>query len=189
MTRRVVTGVTDSGKPAIISDGEPPRSRKYTHTPGFANSVVWATTAPAAPGADPTLALTSYVPGPGETLALTVTFPPAAVFAAPGFDPAAARAEQLSAAPGFAELFEQDHPGMHTTPTVDYGVVLDGEIVLDLDGESTVLRPGDIVVQNGTRHAWRNPGTSPATVFFALIGTGDPQSARLLGLVHGLARM
>ncbi len=78
------------------------------------------------------------------------------------------------AVPGLAELFEPDNPGMHTTPTVDYGVVLEGEIVLDLDaGETTLLRPGDVVVQNGTRHAWRNPGTRPATVFFVLIGTGD----------------
>ena len=62
---------------------------------------------------------------------------------------------------------------MHTTPTVDYGVVLEGEIVLDLGaGESALLRAGDVVVQNGTRHAWRNPGTSPATVFFVMVGAG-----------------
>jgi mannose-6-phosphate isomerase-like protein (cupin superfamily) len=113
------------------------------------------------------------VPGPGETIALTVTFPPASVYADPGFDPAAAGAEQLEATPGLAELFEPDAPGMHTTPTVDYGVVLKGEIVLDLDGgEVATLGPGDIVVQNRTRHAWRNPGTEPATVFFVLIGAG-----------------
>ena len=54
-----------------------------------------------------------------------------------------------------------------------YGVVLSGEIVLDLDGgETAVLKPGDIVVQNATRHAWRNLGTEPATLFFVLIGAG-----------------
>jgi mannose-6-phosphate isomerase-like protein (cupin superfamily) len=173
MVRRVVTGVSPSGKPVIVSDGEPPRTRQYVHTQGFARSLVWNTTAPAAPSADPTAALASFVPAPGETIALTVTFPPASVYADPGWDPAAAGAEQLEATPGLAELFEPDAPGMHTTPTVDYGVVLEGEIVLDLDGgETAVLGPGDLVVQNGTRHAWRNDGTEPATVFFVLMGAG-----------------
>lgn len=64
-------------------------------------------------------------------------------------------------------------PACTPPPTVDYAVVLDGDIVLDLDGGATaLLHAGDIVVQNGTRHAWRNPGTRPATVFFVLIGTG-----------------
>ncbi|MEU2281139.1 cupin domain-containing protein [Streptomyces sp. NPDC013178] len=171
MVRRVVTGVSSSGKPVIVSDGEPPRTRHYTHTPGFARSLVWNTAAPAVPSADPTDSLQSFVPAPGETIALTVTFPPASVYADPSWDPAAAGAEQLAATPGLAELFEPDAPGMHTTPTVDYGVVLSGEIVLDLDGgEIAVLRPGDLVVQNGTRHAWRNNGTEPATMFFVLIG-------------------
>jgi hypothetical protein len=173
MVRRVVTGRSEGGKPSIISDGEPPRSRTYVHTPGFANSLVWTTTAAATPSGDPTAGLKSWVPGAGETIAMTVTFPPDSVYADPGLDFAAAAAEQLEATPGLAELFEPDAPGMHTTPTVDYGVVLDGEIVLDLDGgETTLLHAGDIVVQNGTRHAWRNPGTRAATVFFVLIGTG-----------------
>ncbi|WP_406281092.1 cupin domain-containing protein [Nocardia sp. NBC_00881] len=124
------------------------------------------------------MAIRSWVPSPGETIALTVTFPPASVYADPSFDRASAAAEQREITPGLAELFEPENPGMHTTPTIDYGVVLDGEIVLDLDGDSTVLRAGDIVVQNSTRHAWRNPGTTPATVFFVLIGTGTTAGAQ-----------
>jgi len=174
MVRRVVTGLSESGKALIVSDGEPPCSRQRVHTPGFADALVWTTTVPPRPAADPTKELRSWVPGPGETIAMTVTFPPDSVYADPAFDAAAAAAEQQQAIPGLAELFEADNPGMHTTPTVDYGVVLEGEIVLDLDaGETTLLRRGDVVVQDGTRHAWRNPGTSPATVFFVLIGAGD----------------
>jgi quercetin dioxygenase-like cupin family protein len=174
MVRRVVTGISEHGIPIIAGDGVPPRSHRHRHVPGFAKSVVWATTSPAQPSDDPTTMLTSVVPGPGETVALTVTFPPDSVYADPAFDPAAAAQEQREVSPGLAELFEKDNPGMHTTPTVDYGVVLRGEIVLDLDGgETTRLRPGDLIIQNGTRHAWRNPGTEPATVFFVLIGTGD----------------
>jgi mannose-6-phosphate isomerase-like protein (cupin superfamily) len=171
MTRRIVTGVSPDGKPIIVSDGPPPRSRTHVATPGMANTLVWSTASPPQRAAeDQTSELASWVPGPGETVALVVTFPPDSVFSDQTFDPAAAHAENLVAVPGLAELFEQDAPGMHTTPTVDYGVVLEGQIVLDLETESTALQPGDVVVQNGTRHAWRNPTDEPATVFFVLLG-------------------
>ncbi|MEU6548978.1 cupin domain-containing protein [Streptomyces sp. NPDC046915] len=62
---------------------------------------------------------------------------------------------------------------MHTTPTVDYGIVIEGEIVLELDGgRLTPLTAGDIVIQNGTRHAWRNHSDRPATMAFVLVGAG-----------------
>jgi len=174
MFRRVVTGTNAAGKPVIVSDGEPQRTHRHIHTPGFAQSLVWHTSSPAAPGSDTTPGLKSVVPGVGETVALFVTFPPDNVYGDPEFDFAASDAEQLEAVPGLAELFEKDAPGMHVTPTVDYGVVLEGGIVLDLDdGVTASLRAGDVVVQNGTRHAWRNPGPERATVFFVLIGTGE----------------
>lgn len=174
MTRRVVTATDADGKAVILSDGEPPRSVRRTHLPGFVDTLVWTTPAPlAVPAAvtDPTPTRERWIPGPGETVALVVTFPPDSVFADPAFDPAAARAEHLAATPGLAEFFEEDAPGMHTTPSVDYGVVLSGRLVLDLDnGESAELSAGDVVVQNGVRHAWRNPTTEPAVAFFVLVG-------------------
>jgi quercetin dioxygenase-like cupin family protein len=55
---------------------------------------------------------------------------------------------------------------------VDYAVVFDGEIWLELDEGKTVhLKKGAVVVQNGTRHAWRNQGTMPVTMLFFLNGT------------------
>jgi hypothetical protein len=100
---------------------------------------------------------------------LVVTFPPDSVFSAPGFDPQAAAAENSAISPGLAELFEAD--GMHATPTVDYGIVLEGEVWLELDeGRAELLRKHDVVVQNGTRHAWRNKSNRPATLAFVLIG-------------------
>jgi mannose-6-phosphate isomerase-like protein (cupin superfamily) len=174
MVRRVVTGLSESGKAVIVSDGEPPVSRRRVHVPGFA--LMWRTDVAPRPSAEASGQPRSWVPGPGETIAMTVTFPPDGVYTDPAFDAAAARAEQLREIPGLAELFEADKPGMHTTPTVDYAVVLEGEIVLDLDaGETARLRPGDAVVQNGTRHAWRNPGASPATLFVVLVGAGEAQ--------------
>jgi len=59
---------------------------------------------------------------------------------------------------------------MRTTESVDYAIVLEGEPVLELDdGAVRTLRPGDFV-QNGTRHAWRNPTERPATIAFVLVG-------------------
>jgi mannose-6-phosphate isomerase-like protein (cupin superfamily) len=174
MPRRIVTGHTQDGQSVVVQDGTPPRSFEMKHTPGMASALVWATSAePVVPfdGNDPTPAAASFVPGPGETRLLRVTFPPDTVFASEDFDPAASAAEQFETQPGLAEKFEADHPGMHTTDSVDYGVLLDGEIVLELDaGREVTLAPGDVVVQNGTRHAWRNRGDAPAHMLFVLIG-------------------
>lgn len=64
-----------------------------------------------------------------------------------------------------------DNPGMHTSDSIDYDVVMEGEIHLELDdGESKKLSRGDVVVQNGTRHAWRNKSDKPATMLFVLVG-------------------
>jgi quercetin dioxygenase-like cupin family protein len=73
--------------------------------------------------------------------------------------------------PGLADVMEPDHPGMHTTDTVDLDLVVSGEVWLELDdGEEVHLRTGDCVVQNGTRHAWRNRSSEPAVLFVALLG-------------------
>jgi hypothetical protein len=172
MVRRIVTGHDETGAAVFLSDGVPPRTQVSQHVQGSGQSLIWATEGSSTPSSDdPTPTVTSYVPGPGSTIALTVTFPPASAFADPGIDWAAFAGEQASSLPGLAERFEPDAPGMHTTPTVDYAVVLEGDIDLTLDnGVSTSLRPGDVVVQNATRHGWMNPYGEPATIFVVLIG-------------------
>jgi hypothetical protein len=131
-------------------------------------------------GSDPTPHVRSQLPEAGGTCFLIVRFPPDAVLRHPGFDPVAADAEQRVTSPGIADLFEADSPGMHTTPSVDYGVVLDGEVWLELDdGSLTRLRQGDTVVQNGTRHAWRNLGDAPVTMAFVHVGARRPSEAEV----------
>lgn len=171
--RRVVTGVRD-GKSVVVSDGPAPNAHHYTSIPGMLTSVVYATAAPPRlPQHDTETAppRMHVLPKPGETRLMMVAFPPDSLFALPGFDPVAADAEQREFIPGLAERFESDMPGMHRTETVDYGIVLDGEIWLELDdGHTTHLHAGDVVVQCGTRHAWRNNGDRTAKLFFVLIG-------------------
>lgn len=176
MIRRVVVATNEAGKSVIVSDGTPPVHRDYVHTPGFSDALVWRTDAtPHASIESAQQPLSNYLPGVGETVALAITFPPGSVYADPQFDPENARAEDLEAKPGLAECFEDENPGMHTTPTVDYAVVTDGQLDLELDdGERVSLRRGDVVVQNGARHAWRNLSGKPATLFVVLMGAIVP---------------
>ena len=66
---------------------------------------------------------------------------------------------------------ETARPGMHTTPTIDYGIVLSGHINLELDLGTVALEQGDIVVQRATAHAWRNVSEAPCTMLFVLISS------------------
>lgn len=173
--RRVVVSKGADGKGKVRSDGFAPRAVDYASVPGFASALLWSTPASPAVGASVLAAdatpEVNFVPGPGETRLMMVTFPPDAVMMRSDFDPAAFGAEFAQKAPGLAERFEMDSPGMHTTDSIDYDVVLDGEITLELDdGKEVVLRRQDVCVQHGTRHAWRNKTDKPATLLFVLIG-------------------
>lgn len=138
----------------------------------MSHAQIWAT-APvpvlAAEVFDPTPILESFHPPPGGTQFMFVTFPPDSVMQALEFDGAAARAENVRAVPGIGERFEPS--GMHKTDTVDYGIVLEGEIWLELDdGQLEHLGKHDVVVQYGPRHAWRNRTDKPTLMAFVLIG-------------------
>lgn len=173
-TRRIVTGHSAAGKSVFVSDTTAPRNHKFKHVPGFETALVWSTEpggAVPASGGDPTEQAMSWVPQADGTRLMVVTFPPDSVMASPDFDPAAAGGEYMQAIPGLAERFEMESPGMHTTDSVDYSVLLEGEIHLELDdGDTRQLAPHDIVVQQGTRHAWRNRSNAPATMLFILVG-------------------
>ena len=73
--------------------------------------------------------------------------------------------------PGMVEALEPQSPGMHTTQTVDFDVVLAGEVWLELDdGKEVLLKAGDCVVQNGTRHAWHNRSGEQCVLAVCLLG-------------------
>lgn len=174
-TRRIVTGHDAAGNAIFLSDDAAPNSHAFQSIPGFVTTLAWTTR----PGDgsrtavdDPTSGSPSWLPPKGGAHLTVITFPPDSVMMSPDFDPAAAGAEYVSTLPDLAQRFEPDAPGMHQTDTVDFGVVLSGQIVLELDdGETRTLAPGDVVIQNGTRHAWRNPTDKPATLAITLIDT------------------
>jgi quercetin dioxygenase-like cupin family protein len=73
--------------------------------------------------------------------------------------------------PGVIAVQEPDHPGIHTTDSIDFEYIISGEVWLELDdGIEVHLRAGDTIVQNGTRHAWRNKGTIPCQMVLCMIG-------------------
>lgn len=171
--RRIVTGHDADGLSVFVADGDAPRARSFQHFPGHAFAHVWgADAAQTLPhtGGDLAAAGGSLLPPPGGNSLLLVDFPPDAVMAG-GADPASAFAELAAALPGLIDTFEPDSPGMHTTNTVDYALVLSGEIWLELDaGAIKLLKAGDVVVQHGTRHAWRNRSEQVARLAFVMTG-------------------
>ena len=86
-------------------------------------------------------------------------------------DLAVAFGELQEKLPGLAEVMEPMNPGMHTTETVDFDVILSGEVYLKLDDRvETLLKAGDCVVQNGTRHGWHNRSSQNCVVAVAIVG-------------------
>jgi len=172
--RRVVTENVN-GKSVVQSD-EPLFAYEFKTVPGYGHTLIWVN--PTTPDLSEEQRFDHYpdsvVPGPGGTSLHFVTFPPGSVFADRSFDGEAARSEALIRLRGLADHFEKDDPAMHKTNTVDYAVVYEGEIWLELDDAKTIhLKRGDVVVQNGTRHAWRNKGTTPVTMLFFLNGAKE----------------
>jgi hypothetical protein len=169
--RRVVTGHDRNGKAVFASD-EQVDPLTVQLIPGAEFHRLWgADQAPTFPDDGGPKAQPSYFAPLGGCRFGLFTVPPAIVPTPADLDLQAARAEMDEKLPGMLTYLETDNPGMHTTNTIDFEVVLSGEVILELDdGVKKVLHPGDTVVQNGTRHRWGNWGTEPAVL--AVFSTG-----------------
>ncbi|MGD9793726.1 MAG: cupin domain-containing protein [Acidimicrobiia bacterium] len=160
--RRVVTGFDEHGASIVTLDGATPIDIESLNG-GPEVTFVWATPDVAvlpAPSADPIVGLVDAFPRPGGSSVMIVTHPPGSgVTGGDGMDG------------DLAGDVTVDLDGLHATETVDYIIVISGEIWLELDNKAEVkLGPGDVLVQNGTRHGWRNRGTQDATVAVVLLG-------------------
>jgi mannose-6-phosphate isomerase-like protein (cupin superfamily) len=69
------------------------------------------------------------------------------------------------------------HPGMHVTSTLDYVLVLEGAPIAVMEEGEIALRPGDVLVQRATPHAWKNPGSAPAVLIVVMIGLTERRTA------------
>ena len=171
--RRVVTGHDPEGNAIVAMDGAPPVVLRSPLQEGLAFTEIWNTSATPAPidnGPDPTVGRgLQTAPPRGGTIIRVVDIPPEG----PG-GPAvnAEQARELLASVGLDQHPAHGrarHSLMHRTETIDYGIVLSGEIHLMLDEQEVHLRAGDIVVQRGTIHAWSNRGPSVCRMLFVLI--------------------
>jgi mannose-6-phosphate isomerase-like protein (cupin superfamily) len=172
--RRVVTGHDRRGAATIISDGDVPFIHTIPQRPGWEAHEIWATSempAPIEQAGEPTDRPRSIHPSTNGTVCRVVTFPPEHTFIHK-IDRAAAQASFAAAGSPQASVGMENspHPLMHRTETVDYGIVLSGEIYLVLEATETLLKAGDVVVQRGTNHAWSNRSlTEPCRMAFILI--------------------
>lgn len=182
--RRVVTGHDKNGKAIVISDGFAPVVNTSPLRPGYRSTDVWKTTAmpiPIAPEEpDPTLGPKQFVPPMGTKMRIS-ELPPEPE-APRSMTPEQARELFAGAGHGPSLGFGQGkrHPMMHRTQSVDYAIVLEGEVTMVMDDVDVLLKAGDVVVQRGTNHAWTNRSGKMARILFILMdGRFEPELAEL----------
>jgi mannose-6-phosphate isomerase-like protein (cupin superfamily) len=169
--RRVVTGQQPDGKSVFVSDTfvEP---IQLGIMPSTEFHRIWGSDSPPSlptDGSRPSAPL--YFPPESGYRFYFFTLGPDSVALPEDIDIGQALEELGAKLPGLGEAMEPDNPGMHTTDTVDIDVVISGEVDLELDdGETMHLSAGDCVIQNGTRHAWRNRSSEPVAIFVTLLG-------------------
>ncbi|CAN5257704.1 cupin domain-containing protein [soil metagenome] len=176
--KRVVTGVDANGTSIFYEDAVlPPLTAGLF--PGTEFFQLWGTEgALASPVVNPMSDNKGFFPGLGGTRFGLFRFPPE--IGAPDEAPApdeetlnALVAESEEVLPGLLGVFEPDAPGFHQTVTIDYAVVIEGDLWLELDnGAETHLPVGSTIIQNGARHAWHNHGDVPATLAYVILSVG-----------------
>jgi hypothetical protein len=164
--RRIVTGHDADGRSIILMDGPAPTVLKPT--PNLALTDLWetkATPASNAGDADATARPVHLTPPRHGSIFRVVEFPPDG-------ERDYGNREAAFAAMGAAHALDREkprHPGFHKTDTVDYAIVLDGEIWAMMDVGETLMKAGDTLVQRGTNHSWSNRSDKPCRVAFILI--------------------
>ena len=166
--RRVVTGHDARGRSVVLMDGESPYSFFLEKAGGLQLTELWETrSAPAdnSGARDAAEHERRIAPVGGGTVFRIIEYPPDSV-----------RLKTLAPDSFFPEMGAQAadkaqrrHPGMHRTHTLDYCVVLSGEIYAVLDEGEVLLRAGDCLVQRGTHHAWSNRTEKPCVIAFVLV--------------------
>jgi mannose-6-phosphate isomerase-like protein (cupin superfamily) len=177
--QRVVTGHDVQGKAVVTQNGALPTVVELTALPGTVFHEVWSTQgAPClvSNGADPTLGALMLPPPAQGTRIRFVDIPPDTTeFLRKGVRSTQAAFAEIGDAAASTAQGDSPHPLMHRTETVDYGVVIEGEIVLVLDDSEVPLKPGGVVIQRGTNHAWANRSDKPCRMLFVLVdGEYDP---------------
>ncbi|MBD8893298.1 cupin domain-containing protein [Roseibium litorale] len=182
---RVVTGHAEDGRSIVSEHGPLPTVVEVTAIPGTVFHEVWSTSespARVSNDADPTTGPLTLPPPPGGTRIRFVDIPPDTEdFLKTGKDQMGEAFAQIGDKAASTVKETSPHPLMHRTESIDYGVVIEGELTLVLDDGEALLKPGSVVVQRGTNHAWANRSGKMCRMLFVLIsGSYDPQIAESL---------
>lgn len=186
--RRVVTGHDENGKAIVLSDGLVERVYSNPVRPGHRSSDIWeAIGLPVhleASEPDPVAIVDRFLSPLGIKIRISELQPEEASIRR--LTPEQAASWYKDSGHPASSSFGQEgrHPLLHRTETIDYAVVLEGQMTLVMDDREVVLNKGDVVVQRGTNHAWSNRSNSLVRMLYILIDArfSDDLKARL-GLV------
>ena len=179
--RRVVTGHDENGKAIVVSDGMTSNVKTNPLRPGHRSTDIWKTTAaPVVLGKnepDPTAGPRAIHPPQQGTIIRIAEMQPETDDIR-NLTPEKSREIFRAAGNENASTYGRGgrHPLMHRTETLDYAVILEGELTMLLDEGEVTLKTGDVLIQRGTNHAWVNRSNKVCRILFVLIdGKFDPQ--------------
>jgi mannose-6-phosphate isomerase-like protein (cupin superfamily) len=164
--RRVVTGHDADGRSIVLFDSAAPNVKGRAQ--GNASTLLWVTDespADISGSADRAEREIGVPPPPLGSIFRVVEFPPGGKQMS---------REAVLKEMGLSGQSASAHAGMHKTRSVDYAVVMEGEIDMVLDDREVHLAAGDVLVQQGTNHAWVNRGERPCRIAFVLIDAAAP---------------
>lgn len=188
--RRIVTGHDEQGLSFVTEDRPAPTVHTNPKRVGYVMTQLWITDdTPAAidNGPDPTLRPVKLEPPPRGSVVRIIEFGPEGDWIR-NIDASGTREAWGALGTATASTNTEGkakHPFMHRTESVDYALVLDGEITLVLDKEEVLMKKGDFLVERGTNHAWANRSGKPCRMLFVLIGGSfDPEISRHFGSIE-----
>ena len=168
--RRIVTGINAEGKSYFVSDGPSPGILTVPERPGYVVNNIWQTSATPAPIREPDKAgdIRGTKPPKNGTVFRFLDIPPEAKD--PEERKRMAEATKRAIFTDLANLGHSNrHAAHHTTLTIDYAVVIEGEVWALMDEGELLMRPGDVLIQRGTAHAWSNRTDRIVRILFVLI--------------------
>lgn len=174
--RRVVTGHDADGKAIVISDGPTPHVKTSPHRPGVVINNLWTTDTMPVPthgSVDPITDAMKLEPVANGMNFRIVEFPPEANYidniSADDAEKAFGAMGASHALEGATDAGRPRHPFMHKTSTLDYAIILSGEVYMMLDDDELLMKAGDVCIQRATNHVWSNRSNDVCRIAFVLI--------------------
>jgi hypothetical protein len=175
LIRRIVTGFDETGASVFVEDGVAPFKRNPAR-PAHRSWPVWATSRLPVPVNEPDhgMEVHGIMPPSGGSVLKIVDIAPEPADPAERERALAAERERIRAAglnpePGVRRAPDSVHPGMHETDTIDYAIVLSGEVYAIMEKGEKLMKTGDVLIQRGTYHAWSNRSDAYCRIAFVLV--------------------